>query len=43
MRGENYAKVYFMQTYQSDSYKDRIKKELFLEKINAEWLIIKEK
>ena len=43
MRGENYAKVNFMQTYQSDSYKDRIKKELFLEKINGEWLIIKEK
>ena len=43
MRGENYAKVNFMQIYQSDSYKDRIKKELFLEKINDEWLIIKEK
>lgn len=43
MRGENYAKVNFMQTYQSDSYKDRIKKELLLEKINGEWLIIKEK
>ena len=43
MRGENYAKVNFMQIYQSDSYKDRIKKELFLEKINGEWLIIKEK
>ncbi len=43
MRGENYTKVNFMQTYQSDSYKDRIKKELLLEKINGEWLIIKEK
>ena len=42
MRGENYAKVSFMQKYQSDTYKDRMKKELLLQKINEVWLIIKE-
>ena len=43
MRGNNYAKVDFTQTYKSDTYKDRAKKELLMEKIDGEWLIIKEK
>ena len=43
MRGKNYARVDFTQTYRSDTYKDRAKKELLMEKIDGEWLIIKEK
>ena len=43
MRGNNYAKVDFTQTYKSDTYKARAKKELLMEKIDGEWLIIKEK
>jgi len=43
MRGKNYARVDFTQTYKSDTYKDRAKKELLMEKIDGEWLIIKEK
>ena len=43
MRGNNYAKVNFTQTYKSDIYKDRSNKELLMEKIDGEWHIIKEK
>ena len=42
MRGNNYAKVDFTQTYKSDTYKDRAKKELLMEKIDGEWLIVQE-
>ena len=43
MRGKNYARVDFTQTYESDTYKDQTKKELLMEKIDGEWFIIKEK
>ena len=43
MRGNNYARVGFVQSYQSDTYKDKARKELLVEKTGDEWLIIKEK
>ena len=42
MRGQNYAKASFTQKYRSDTYKDRMKKELLLQNIDGEWLIVQE-
>ena len=42
MRGDNYARVGFTQSYRSDTYKDKARKELLVEKTGNEWLIIKE-
>jgi hypothetical protein len=36
------ALVRFVQTYQSDSYKDQVNKQLLMSKVNGVWLISKE-
>ena len=42
-RGENLAKVYFEQEYQSDTYRDKVNKEITLKMIDNEWLITRER
>ena len=41
-RGENLAKVSFEQEYQSDTYRDKVNKEITLKMIDNEWLITRE-
>ena len=40
---ENLADVDFIQYYQSNTYTDEVKKQLSMQNINNQWLIIKEK
>ena len=42
-RGENLAKVYFEQEYQSDTYRDKVNKEITLKMIDNKWLITRER
>ena len=39
---QDLAMVRFVQTYQSDSYKDQVNKQLLLNKVDGAWLISKE-
>jgi hypothetical protein len=39
---QDMALVRFVQTYQSDSYKDQVNKQLLMSKVNGVWLISKE-
>ena len=39
---QDLALVRFVQTYQSDSYKDQVNKQLLLNKVDGAWLISKE-
>jgi len=41
--GENLADVDFIQNYQSNTYTDEVKKQLSMQNIDNQWLIIKEK
>ena len=41
--GENLADVDFIQYYQSNTYTDEVKKQLSMQNINNQWLIIEEK
>jgi hypothetical protein len=41
--GENIADVDFIQYYQSNTYTDEVKKQLSMQNIGNQWLIIKEK
>ena len=42
-RGENLVKVSFEQEYQSDTYRDKVNKEITLKMINNKWLITRER
>ena len=42
MVSEDIALVRFVQTYQSDNYKDQVNKQLLLNKVDGAWLISKE-
>ena len=42
-RGENLAKVSFEQEYQSDTYRDKVNKEITLKMLDNEWLITRER
>ena len=42
-RGENLAKVSFEQEYQSDTYRDKVNKEITLKMIDNKWLITRER
>lgn len=42
MLSEDMALVRFVQTYQSDNYKDQVNKQLLLNKDDGAWLISKE-
>ena len=42
-RGEGLAKVTFKQEYQSDTYSDKVNKEIVVKMIDKEWLITRER
>lgn len=42
LHGKEYAEVTFEQRYQSDTYGDKVKKELLMRKVNDKWLITQE-
>ena len=42
-REEGLAKVTFEQEYQSDTYSDKVNKEMTVKMINNEWLITRER
>ncbi len=39
----SFARVDFLQIYESDSYSDQVRKQLELEKLNGRWLIVDER
>ena len=41
--GNDHASVRFLQSYQSDTYSDQIKKTLLMKNVNGRWLIIEER
>lgn len=43
LHGKDYAEIKFTQTYQSNTYSDKVKKELLMRKIADKWLITQER
>jgi tetratricopeptide (TPR) repeat protein len=42
LHGKDYAEIKFTQSYQSNTYSDKVKKELLMRKVSDKWLITKE-
>lgn len=43
LHGKDYAEIKFTQSYQSDTYGDRVKKEILMRKVDGKWLITQER
>ena len=43
LHGKDYAEVRFSQSYQSDTYGDKVKKEVLMRKVDGNWLITQER
>ncbi|NOG61709.1 MAG: tetratricopeptide repeat protein [Proteobacteria bacterium] len=43
LHGKDYAEIRFTQSYQSDTYGDKVKKEILMRKVNNRWLITQER
>ena len=43
LHGKDYAEIKFTQSYQSDNYGDKVKKEILMRKVNNKWLITQER
>jgi len=43
LHGKDYAEVRFTQSYQSDTYGDKVKKEILMRKVEGKWLITQER
>lgn len=43
LHGKDYAEVRFTQSYQSDTYGDKVKKEILMRKVKDNWLITQER
>ncbi len=43
LHGKDYAEIKFTQAYQSDTYSDKVKKEILMRKVADEWLITQER
>jgi tetratricopeptide (TPR) repeat protein len=43
LHGKDYAEIRFTQSYQSDTYGDKVKKEILMRKVKDKWLITQEK
>jgi tetratricopeptide (TPR) repeat protein len=43
LHGKDYAEVRFTQRYQSDTYGDKVKKEILMRKVGDKWLITQER
>jgi len=43
LHGKDYAEIKFTQAYQSDTYGDKVKKEILMRKVSDTWLITQER
>ncbi len=43
LHGKDYAEIKFTQAYQSDTYGDKVKKEILMRKVSNAWLITQER
>ena len=43
LHGKDYAEIKFTQAYQSDTYGDKVKKEILMRKVSETWLITQER
>lgn len=43
LHGKDYAEIRFTQSYQSDTYGDKVKKEILMRKVDDKWLITQER
>lgn len=43
LHGKDYAEIRFKQSYQSDTYGDKVKKEILMRKVDDKWLITQER
>jgi tetratricopeptide repeat protein len=43
LHGKDYAEIKFTQSYQSDTYGDKVKKEVLMRKVEGKWLITQER
>ncbi len=43
LHGKDYAEIKFTQSYQSDTYGDKVKKEILMRKVEDKWLITQER
>ncbi len=43
LHGKDYAEIRFTQSYQSDTYGDKVKKEILMRKVKDKWLITQER
>lgn len=43
LHGKDYAEIRFTQAYQSDTYGDKVKKEILMRKVGEKWLITQER
>ena len=43
LHGKDYAEVKFTQSYRSDTYSDKVKKEILMRKVEDKWLITQER
>lgn len=43
LHGKDYAEIRFTQGYQSDTYSDKVRKEILMRKVADEWLITQER
>jgi tetratricopeptide (TPR) repeat protein len=43
LHGKDYAEVRFTQSYQSNTYSDKVKKEILMRKVDNSWLITQER
>jgi len=43
LHGKDYAEIRFTQAYQSDTYGDKVKKEILMRKVSDKWMITQER
>ncbi len=43
LHGKDYAEIKFSQSYQADTYSDKVKKEILMRKVEGKWLITQER
>ncbi len=43
LHGKDYAEIRFSQSYQADTYSDKVRKEILMRKVEGKWLITQER
>lgn len=43
LHGKDYAEIRFSQSYQADTYSDKVKKEILMRKVDGKWFITQER